>query len=799
MNMRFKRVIASILAAASLAALTAAPSFAATASTAAVSTFSDIRDPALGEAVEALRTMGVIDGLPGGTYNPGGSLTRAEFCKLVVLVMDRGDEVDAYATKTLFPDVSSAHWARGYVNLAASISVGGTADKDGAVTGASRLIMGIGDGTFAPNRTITYAEAATILLRVLGYASQANTNWPSGALSTAKSVGLADGLPSLAASASLTRGQAALLFYNMLLTNISGTKSIYASSLGEAVPQSLLLNCDAKAADGTSGAVQIAGKEAVMPAANNPASFFQGKSGTAVYDKAGLFLTFLPDRGASNSAVITKSASASGLTLSDGTVLSLSASTPVWQNGTKSTYGESWAKLDRSGVTLMVYYTAAGAVDYLYVNTASSSGGAMVNYSQTSGNPFLSLVGGDSGYVIYKNGSRATSGDIKQYDVATYDPTTRSLLVSDLRLSGVYEAATPNTSVPTKIKVLGAEFDVLESAWDTLRNFQVGASITLLFTADGMVAGAVSSSECRANAIGIASLDGTTATVTLLDSVLPQLKGTAVGSNIGYLDGQLVSVSYGGQGGTLSLSRLSSNSVPGALSVSGKTLGTKALADTVHIYDRVGRSPLVEVELSDIPFLTVAVNDITYARTDYAGKIDLIVLDDVTGDAYQYGIVSVSSNTEDVPVDSDKDKDGDGKDDKTKEPLPTTKVTTITTTFRNANGSFSIESGSATYSGGEFIGWAVANSADGKNNTLAGTVKLTATVGFTRQAIDTASNSLTVNGMTLPISSDVQCYNKRNGSWFGSLNELMSSANSFTAYYDRSPNEGGKVRVIVAN
>ena len=266
-----------------------------------------------------------------------------------------------------------------------------------------------------------------------------------------------------------------------------------------------------------------------------------------------------------------------------------------------------------------------------------------------------------------------------------------------------------------------------------------------------------------------------------------------------YLDGQLVSVSYGGKGGTLSLTRLTSNSVPGALKVGDQTLGSKALADTVHIYDRVGRSPIVEVSLSDIPFLTVDAKDISYARINYAGKIDLIVLDDVTGDAYDYGIVS-STKVENY-------------NDQNPSQLDSVSYTTV---FYNSNPDKRVEV-SSTYTNsssvgtpgtsipgqpnvtsGTFVGWAVANSASG-SMTIAGTVNLTATVGFTRQAIDSASNSLTVNGMTLPISSDVQCYNKRTGGWFGSLNELMSSSNSFTAYYDRSPNEGGKVRVIVAN
>ena len=789
--MKAKRIIASILAAASLAALTAFPSFGATASSGAVSTFSDVRDPALGEAIEALRIMGVIDGMPGGAYEPSGTLTRAEFCKLAVMIMGRGGDVDAYATKTIYPDVSSTHWARGYINLASSITVG--SGEEGSASGGSRLIMGVGDGTFAPNRAITCAEAVTILLRLLSYSEAANTNWPSGAMSTANSLGLTEGLPALTASAAITRGQAALLFYNMLLTSPKGSSAIYAASLGSAEPGVILLDCDAETAAGVSGAVQVSGKEAVLAAVNSPASFFQGKSGTAVYDHSGLFLTFLPDRGASNTAVVSNGASASGLTLSNGTFLSLSASTPVWRNGEKTTYGEIWASLDRSGVSLMVYYTAAGAVDYLYVNTSASSGGAMVNYGESAGNPFLSLVGGDTGYVIYKNGSRATSADIEQYDVATYDPATRSLIVSDLRLSGIYEAAEPNVSVPTKITLMGAQFDVLESAWDSLRNFQIGSAVTLLFTADGMVAGAVSPAECRANAIGIASIDGSTATVTLLDSVLPKLSGTFTGGNVGSYDGQLVSVTYGSNG-TLSMSKLTSSSIPGALDVADRTLGSRQLADNVHIYDRVGRSPVVEVALTDIPFLTVPAGDISYARTNYAGKVDLIVLDDVTGDAYQYGIVSVSSTTTTA---SEPDKDDEDEDPFA--PAPGTQTTTYTITFRNSHGSFTITSGAPQYAGGSFMGWAAATSADGSQSTLAGTVELKATVGFTRQAIDTESGSITAGGLTLPIASDVQCYSKRTGRWFSSLDELMASSNSFTAYYDRSPDEGGKARVIVAN
>ena len=65
--------------------------------------------------------------------------------------------------------MKSNHWARGYINLAVSVDVGGSAGEDGETTGGVKLIRGMADGTFQPDRAITYAEAVTILMRVLGY------------------------------------------------------------------------------------------------------------------------------------------------------------------------------------------------------------------------------------------------------------------------------------------------------------------------------------------------------------------------------------------------------------------------------------------------------------------------------------------------------------------------------------------------------------------------------------------------------------------------------------------------------
>ena len=73
------------------------------------------------------------------------------------------------------------------------------------------------------------------------------------------------------------------------------------------------------------------------------------------------------------------------------------------------------------------------------------------------------------------------------------------------------------------ITVLGHEFNVLPSALSSLSEFDIGDSITLLLTGDAnpAVAGVVSSSSARTNAVGVVTDCSTSsATVKLLGSNL---------------------------------------------------------------------------------------------------------------------------------------------------------------------------------------------------------------------------------------------------------------------------------------
>ena len=104
----------SVLTAAVLAVSMLTPALAAT------PPFSDVSDPELSTQVDSLRMLGVVAGDTGGTFRPNSTLTRAEFCVMAVNAMGNANQVALYSTRTIFPDVRSDHWARGYINLAAA-------------------------------------------------------------------------------------------------------------------------------------------------------------------------------------------------------------------------------------------------------------------------------------------------------------------------------------------------------------------------------------------------------------------------------------------------------------------------------------------------------------------------------------------------------------------------------------------------------------------------------------------------------------------------------------------------------
>lgn len=708
--------------------------------------FSDISDAETARNVEILQMMGVISGVSYHQFDPNGVLTRAQFTKMAVSVLGKADQIGNFKSFTIFPDVKSSHWASGYVNF--------------AVRGEQKFISGFADGNFGPDRTISYGEAVTILMRLLGYKDEdVGLAWPSGYLSAAATAGLTEGL-SLGGSDAITRAQTAKLFVNLLGTPTKADKTRqFGESVSSAVQKDvILLNANAKLDNG-SLAVKTSTSTTKLSNGQVP-TLLQGLRGTLLLDAKGNAWGFVPSKVGSAKELIVSKAKAGSITDKNGQEYTLTAKVKAYYDGKELTYGEVFVNL-RTGTRVTLHIGADNKVESLYVGDRTSETAIVID-RDGNGTRLASLTGGRKDYKIIRNGEQVPPAALRTYDVATYRAAENEVQITTSRLSGRYDNAYPNAQAPTYIKLCGQKFDVLPSALSSLGSFAVGDKITLLLTPDAQVAGAVDARNVSGNAIGVASISGSTATVELPEGL--KLEGKFDGDAASY-DGQLVSVSSW-KAGYLSLNPIQKNSSNASLDVAKASLGQYPLTADVKLYERVEKGPVARITLDDIRMAKVPASKLQYCRINDNGKVDLLILDNVTGNQYRYGICYTTY--EEHPVDN---SILGGSDKYTLEKI------TLKTANKEAK-----EVTLGPYSGmslgsENWVGLVV----DGKG-TVISSVKLQRLDGVTNAAWESDAAVL-LNGKSYAVSDEVVCYNRTTGLW-PTLNEARAFGERMTLYVD---------------
>ncbi|MGB4433438.1 MAG: S-layer homology domain-containing protein, partial [Bacillota bacterium] len=120
----------------------------------AAAEFPDIEDHEYASSIEKLATLEVIQGYPDGTFKPDDLVKRSEFAKMIVVMLGLEETAELFeGVATVFPDVPGSHWASGYITVAHSLGI----------------INGYPDGTFKPEKEITYHEALKMILTAMGY------------------------------------------------------------------------------------------------------------------------------------------------------------------------------------------------------------------------------------------------------------------------------------------------------------------------------------------------------------------------------------------------------------------------------------------------------------------------------------------------------------------------------------------------------------------------------------------------------------------------------------------------------
>ena len=157
------------------------------------------------DVVDTLVSLGIVEGFEDGSFQPNGTVTRAQMAKMIYVLRTGKSDASAYNDdKTSFTDIGS-HWARGYIKYCQSL---------GIIAGKSNTI-------FAPNATVTAQEAAKMLLVTLGYdatkAGLTGSGWASKTNALADENGLLEDV-NTSFTGPCPRQYAAQLIYNALDT-----------------------------------------------------------------------------------------------------------------------------------------------------------------------------------------------------------------------------------------------------------------------------------------------------------------------------------------------------------------------------------------------------------------------------------------------------------------------------------------------------------------------------------------------------------------------------------------------------
>lgn len=165
----------------------------------------------LQQKIDYISSLGIMTGYEDGSFRSDNQITRAEFTAVAIRLAGQGDSSFSGMYDGRFSDVSSDHWAAGYIALALNMGI----------------ISGYGDGTFRPENPVTYNEAIKMVVCLLGYGIQAEKlgGYPSGYIGVATQQNLMD-FEHYGAQSAINRGEVARLVYNALEVELLITESI---------------------------------------------------------------------------------------------------------------------------------------------------------------------------------------------------------------------------------------------------------------------------------------------------------------------------------------------------------------------------------------------------------------------------------------------------------------------------------------------------------------------------------------------------------------------------------------------
>lgn len=711
--------------------------------------------------------MGIMNGYPDGSFGLDNNVSRGEFAKVAVASSKYKNLTAGQVTVSPFSDVPFHHWAAPYVRVA---SVNG-------------YITGYVDATFKPDNAVLCEEAVTVALKMLGYTnSDFGTAWPYGQMSIAAELDLTDGI-NASIGEYMTRRDVAQLMYNLMGAKMKNTNGNYASEINcEFIKDVILMSCEVDdAAKGTYKIVTSTGTYKSDKAIN---SNLIGRNGSVIIkngDKAAAFVSY----GQSvNVYVVYSHLDGAVVTYKDGKLsqISVDNTATAYFNGSKTTFGSVKSNL-AMGDVIYVKTNSSGSIEYVTVEKGNLQGPYTVRSTQ-----WYNAFNGAENAAVMRDGVKVSSSDIKMYDVVYYSADLNIIFAYSKKVTGIYQSASPNSDSPETITVSGTTYK-LESAAafnavSSSGSFIPGDTVTILIGRSGDVADVVDPDASNESVIGyltqtgskeFTNLNGEKYTsnyimVALADGTENEyITGTGYSKNLG----DVVKVSF--KNGVATVSGLTSpGGLYGKVSSQDRKIGSTSVSESVKIIDvskgEEGEATAwASVFLQRIDGVDLKEKNVLYYTKNSSGQITSLILNDVTGDAYKYGIVTdAQTSNKGMSVSGRYTVDIAGK----------TYSHNLSAVYNGISSGYPVK---VAINGGSIQSIAALPSLSGSITDIS------------------AATVETVN-TEYEISPDVVVY-KRNSDYQYMVvpltDALSHSKGSMTVFFDRSPADGGQVRIIV--
>ncbi len=781
------------------------------------------------EKIQVLQLLEIMNGDQNGDLKLDKTVTRAEFVKMAICASTYKNSAGANSAVSLFPDVTGSHWASGYVS--AAIKAG--------------LVSGYLDGTFKPDREVKLEEAVIITLKLLGYTnSDFSGTFPEAQLAKYGEIDLDTDILAKKGDV-LTRRECMKLIYNTLCTKTkNGT--YYCTTLGYATDSDNTVDYLALLADNVTGPYVYNPSEKLSFDASKTEFFLDGEtvSVSALKENDVLYhskqvgsVWVFRDKVSGVCSGVSPSKEKPSSVIVGGKTYSLSTDKAVYKFSNYGTLGKDMLitlilgkdgdVVDAFKADLDVIGSREGDASYADVVSATLKGPYIVHKDGEL--PEEAEIKAESA-VVYKGSAVSSLEQIKKYNVYYYSKLLNTVWVFDKTVSGTLETVSPNRMTPSSVTVSGKTYSLetseVQYEFSSLGKYDIGDRVTLLLGRDGAVAGIADTSEINSVVYGVVlttgekkytDADGKSYTADYISVLSSSGDVYSYETTGNYSEGTAVSV-------TVTNSKVNISKIPKYTNSSQVSSAVNAVkngmfADNAEIVEYYNSNLYSTVLKSRISGCELGYSDILYCETNADGEITKLILDDYTGDFEEYGYLFVKKrevidknndkndnddsngndndngngngddNSDDNGDDNGDDNDEDKDDNNDNSTIPTTTILSYTyITDSNTEKTYSPEGQISVHEGpARFV-------------MSGGSVKRVYNLKVQKSiSIVTDDMVYTDDNKEFVISDNVRVYVREAGKLkVYDIDKLKDGNYTMTAYLDKSPENGGRIRVIVA-